>query len=190
AALLEACPKLKLLVTSREVLHLRAEHQFVVPPLALPALPPRNMPLTLELEASEQNPAVQLFLQRVQAIRPDFRVSKANAHAIAEICHRLDGLPLALELAAARIKVLSPQALLARLEHRLQVLTGGARDLPERQQTLRSTIAWSYDLLDAEEQRLFRRLSAFVGGCTLEAAEALCAALDHGSETKQAMDEI
>src|SRR5262249_961422 len=170
--------------------HLRAEYQFVVPPLALPVLPARALPFTLDLEALTQHPAVQLFLQRVQAIKPDFEMTQENARAIAEICHRLDGLPLPLQLAAARIKALPPPALLARLQHRLQILTGGARDLPERQQTLRTTIAWSYGLLDSAEQRLFRRLSTFVGGCTLEAAEALCAALDHGSETKQAMDEI
>jgi len=168
AALLEACPKLKLLVTSREVLHLRAEQQFPVPPLSLPDLkqPP-------DTEAFPHYAAIALFLQRVQATRPDFQLTSANARTVVDICIRLDGLPLAIELAAARIKVLSPQALLARLERRLQVLTGGARDLPERQRTLRDTIQWSYDLLSAEEQRLFRCLAVFVGGCTLEAAEAV-----------------
>ncbi len=176
AGLLETCPELKMLVTSREVLHLRAEHQFPVPPLSLPDL--RHLPDT---EALSQYAAVALFIQRAQAIKPDFHLTKANASTTAEICTRLDGLPLAIELAAARVKLLSPQALLARLEHRLQVLTGGARDLPERQQTLRKTIQWSYGLLDAEEQRLFRRLAVFVGGCTLEAVEAVSTALGDGA---------
>jgi len=175
--LLEACPGLKLLVTSREALRLRAEHQYAVPPLALPD--PRHLP---DERALAQVPAVKLFLQRVQAIRADFRVTPDNARSIAEICLRLDGLPLAIELAAARIKLLAPQTLLARLDRRLQVLTGGARDLPARQQTLQSAIAWSYDLLDAPEQQLFRRLSVFVGGCTLEVAEAVCAALPEEAE--------
>jgi DNA-binding CsgD family transcriptional regulator/tetratricopeptide (TPR) repeat protein len=120
---------------------------------------------------------VALFLHCAQAARPDFQVTPASTRTIAEICVRLDGLPLAIELAAARIKVLSPQALLTRLGHRLQVLTSGAQDAPVRQQTLRNTLAWSYDLLDVEEQRLFRRLSVFVGGCTLEAVEGLYTAL-------------
>jgi len=176
AELLSACPDLKILVTSREVLHLRAEHQFPVPPLALPDL--KHLP---DIEMLPQYTAVDLFLQRAQAARPDFQLTRTNARTIAELCVRLDGLPLAIELAAARIKLLSPQALLAKLDRRLQVLTGGACDLPERQQTLRSTIQWSYDLLNAEEQRLFRRLSVFAGGCTLEAIEAVCIALDHGA---------
>src|SRR5205807_3796802 len=124
-------------------------------------------------------PAVKLFIHRARAVRHDFQVTPANAAIIAEICTRLDGLPLALELAAARIKHLSPQALLARLDRRLKVLTGGARDLPERQRTLRATIEWSYDLLNVQEQRLFRRLAVFVGGCTLEATQAICHALDN-----------
>ncbi len=171
--LLTASPKLKLLVTSREVLHLRTEQQFPVPPLALPDL--KHLP---NIETLAQYPAVKLFIQRAQAVKHDFQVTPANAAVLAEICTRLDGLPLALELAAARIKLLSPQALLARLDRRLQVLTGGVRDLPERQRTLHTTIGWSYDLLHAQEQRLFRRLAVFVGGCTLEAAEALCRAFD------------
>src|SRR5205823_2536302 len=120
---------------------------------------------------------VALFLQCARTARPNLQLTPANTRAIAEICVRLDGLPLAIELAAARIKLLPPQALLARLEHRLQVLTSGARDAPVRQQTLRNTLAWSYDLLDAEEQRLFRRLCVFAGGCTLEAVEGLYTAL-------------
>src|SRR6266567_2721745 len=173
--LLEACPDVKILVTSREVLRLRAEHQFTVPPLALPD--PRHL---LDDRTLAHVPAVQLFLRRAQAITSDFQLTTDNATTIAEICLRLDGLPLAIELAAARVKALSLQALLTRLERRLQILTGGMRDLPERQQTLRNTIQWSYDLLSGEEQRLFRRLAVFVGGCTLEAVEALCHALGSG----------
>src|SRR5262249_12277372 len=118
--------------------------------------------------------AVALFVARVRDVTPDFEVTDENARAVAEICARLDGLPLAIELAAARIRLLSPQSMLPRLDHRLRLLTGRARDLPARQQALRDAIAWSYDLLSQAEQRLFRRLSVFVGGCTLEAAEAVC----------------
>ena len=172
-ALLARCPRLKILVTSRAVLHVQGEYEFPVSPLSLPDL--EQLPATEALAAS---PAVALFVQRAQAVRPTFQLTEANARAIAEICVRLDGLPLALELAAARSKLLSPQELLVRLSHRLEVLTGGPQDLPRRQQTLRNTILWSYQLLDAQEQRLFRRLSVFAGGCTLEAAAAVCAALD------------
>jgi predicted ATPase len=174
--LLEVCLELKLLVTSREVLHLRAEHQFAVPPLALPDL--KRLP---DSQSLSQYAAVELFLNRAQAVKPDFQIIPANARAIGEICSSLDGLPLALELAAARIKLLSPQALLARLEHRLSVLTGGAQDVPVRQQTLRNTIEWSYNLLNAQEQQLFRRLCVFVGGGTLEAIEAICAPSNDGA---------
>lgn len=166
--LLAACSQLTILVTSREALRVRGERDYPVPPLPLPnltALPP--------LEFLEQYPAVELFIQRARAVKPDFKITKETASAIAEICYRLDGLPLAIELAAARIRLMSPREMLARLEHRLQFLTGGARDLPERQQTLRNMIAWSYDLLDASEQELFRRLSVFVGGFMLDAAEAV-----------------
>ncbi len=166
--LLVGCPQLKILVTSRAVLHIRAEHEFPVPPLAVPDL--THLPGN---EALLEYAAVTLFLQCAKAARPDFQMTPANARVIAETCVRLDGLPLAIELAAARIKLLPPQALLTRLAHRLQVLTSGARDAPIRQQTLRNTLAWSYDLLDAEEQRLFRRLSVFVRGCTLDAVEGL-----------------
>jgi predicted ATPase len=172
SALLADCPGLKLLVTSRAVLHIHGEHEFPVPPLALPDL--AHLP---ESEALAEYAAVTLFLQCAQAARPDFQATPANIRAIAEICVRLDGLPLAIELAAARVKLLPPQALLTRLEHRLQVLTSGARDAPVRQQTLRSMLAWSYNLLDAKAQRLFRRLSVFVGSCTLEAVEGLYTAL-------------
>src|SRR6266568_7474553 len=172
ADLLAVCPHLKILVTSRAVLHIRAEHEFPVPPLALPDL--THLP---ESEALSQYAAVALFLQCAKTARPNFQVTPANTRTIAEICIRLDGLPLAIELAGARIKLLPPQALLTRLEHRLQVLTSGARDAPVRQQTLRNTLAWSYDLLNAEEQRLFRRLSVFARGCPLEAVEGLYTAL-------------
>jgi len=167
--LLTSCPGLRVLVTSRAALHLSGEHEFPVLPLAVPDLMQLPSP-----EALIQQPSVRLFLQRTQAIQPAFTLTSANARAIAEICVRLDGLPLAIELAAARIKLLPPQALLKRLSHRLEVLTGGAQDLPVRQQTLRNTLQWSYELLTEEEQRLFRWLSIFVGGCTLEAAEAVC----------------
>lgn len=170
--LVSDCPGLKILVTSRAVLHLRSEHEFPVPPLALP-----DLKRTLDAENLLQYAAVALFLERAWEVKPHFQVTSTNAQAIAEICAHLDGLPLAIELAAARIKLLPPQALLARLGQRLQVLTGGARDMPKRQQTLRNTITWSYDLLTAGEQRLFRRLSVFAGGCTLEAIEAVSAAL-------------
>jgi predicted ATPase/class 3 adenylate cyclase/DNA-binding CsgD family transcriptional regulator len=166
--LLAACPLLKIMVTSRMPLHLQAEYEFAVPPLVLP-----DLGFLPALGALSQYEAVALFISRVQAIIPDFQVTNANAPAVAEICVRLDGLPLAIELAAARMKLFSPQALLARLGQRLQVLTGGAHDLPERQRTLRNTIAWSYHLLSAEEQRLFRRLAAFIAGCTLEAIETI-----------------
>jgi predicted ATPase len=121
----------------------------------------------------EPAPAVSLFVQRAQAVAPDFHLTRDNAGTVAEICARLDGLPLAIELAATRTKLLSPQAILARLSHRLDLLTGGARDLPDRHQTLRAALAWSYDLLASAEQALFRRLGVFASGCTAEAAEAI-----------------
>jgi predicted ATPase/class 3 adenylate cyclase/DNA-binding CsgD family transcriptional regulator len=185
ADLLVVCPQLKVLVTSRVVLHVRAEYEFAVPPLALPD--PTHL---RDLTALSQYEAVALFLQRAQAVKPDFQMTTANAPAVAEICIRLDGLPLAIELAAARIKLLPPPALLARLEHRLQVLTSGARDVPVRQQTLRNTIAWSYHLLDAAEQRLFRQLSVFVGGCQLSAAESVCTALSDGDGAGPVLDGV
>jgi predicted ATPase/DNA-binding CsgD family transcriptional regulator len=183
AELLADCPQLKILVTSRATLHIQGEHEFAVPPLAVPDL--AHLP---EGEVLSQYAAVALFVQRAQAIKRDFQLTKANARAVAEICTRLDGLPLAIELAAGRIKLLPPQALLARLEHRLQILTSGAQNMPARQQTLRNTIAWSYDLLDAEVQRLFRWLSVFVGGCTLEAIEAVGTAL--GYRVGQVLDKV
>ncbi len=181
--LLAACPRLKLLVTSREVLHVRGERVFAVPPLALPD--PKHLP---DSETMSRYGAVALFLARAQEVEPIFQLTSSNALLIAEICVRLDGLPLAIELAAARLKLLSPSALLERLEHRLAVLTGGPRDLPARQHTLRDTIAWSYELLSEEEQQLFRLLSVFAGGCSLEAVEALYGAL--GGEQAQVLDEV
>lgn len=167
-ALLAACPHLKILITSRTVLRLSEEHVFYVTPLSLPDL--AHLPSCEDLA---QIAAVSLFLQRTRTILPDFELTSDNAYAIAQICMRLDGLPLALELAASRMKLFSPQSLLARLGHRLSLLTSGTRDAPERQQTLRKTIEWSYRLLTPEEQRLFRRLSVFVGGCSLQAIEAI-----------------
>lgn len=169
AQLLAAGPKLKVVVTSQAPLHIYGEHEFPVPPLALP-----DPKMTPPLEVLSQLPAVALFVERARAVKPEFALTKENAAALAAICNRLDGLPLAIELAAARIKLLSPSAMLARLESRLNLLTGGARDLPTRQQTLRSTVDWSYGLLNSAEQIFFRRLSVFAGGCTLEAAEAVC----------------
>jgi predicted ATPase/DNA-binding SARP family transcriptional activator len=169
AALLSGCPGLKVLATSRAPLHLSGEQEFPVPPLALPDR--KRLPST---QALPRYAAVQLFIQRALAVKPEFAVTDESGPAVAEICHRLDGLPLAIELAAARIKLLSPQSLLTRLSNRLKLLTGGARDVPARHRTLREAIAWSYDLLSEEEQRLFRRLSIFAGGCTLEAVEAVC----------------
>jgi predicted ATPase/DNA-binding CsgD family transcriptional regulator len=174
--LLTACPHLKIMVTSRAVLHVQGEHEFIVPPLAVP----KGIHL-LANEDLSQYAAVALFLERALVIKPDLAITKANVHAIASICGHLDGLPLAIELAAARIKLLPPRALLQRLTHRLEVLTSRTQNVPARQQTLRNTIAWSYHLLDAAEQRLFRRLSVFVGGCTLEAIEAFCGAFTDGA---------
>jgi predicted ATPase/DNA-binding CsgD family transcriptional regulator len=181
--LLTACPRVKLLVTSREVLHVRGERVFEVPPLALPD--PRHLPDSATLA---RYGAVSLFLERAQEVEPSFELTSDTAALIAEICVRLDGLPLAIELAAARLKLLPLPALLERLERRLAVLTGGPRDVPARQQTLRNTIAWSYDLLSEEEKRLFRLFSIFVGGGTLEAIEAMYAAL--GGESAQVLDRI
>ncbi len=167
AELVKVGPKLKILVTSRSPLHIYGEHEFSVLPLAVPDP-------TAGVEELSCGDAISLFLQRAAAVKPDFALTEENRIAIAEICTRLDGLPLAIELAAARVKLLSPAAMRTRLEKRLQLLTGGARDLPARQQTLRGAIDWSYELLGSAEQKLFRRLSVFVGGFTLEAAEAVC----------------
>src|SRR5579884_503594 len=178
ANLLAACPHLRMLVTSRAVLRLQCEHEFAISPLSLPDL--KQLP---ENESLMEYAACALFVQRVQALKPSFQVTQASSRTIAEICIRLDGLPLAIELAAARTRVFSLQALLARLEHRLEVLTDGARNVPARQQTLRATIAWSYHLLSADEQRLFHYLSVFVGGCTLDGVESIASACGLGALT-------
>ncbi len=167
--LLSAGPMLKIVVTSQSPLHVYGEHEFPLPPLALPD--PKSL---LPLDALSRLPAIALFVERACAVKHDFVLSNENASAVAAVCARLDGLPLAIELAAARIKLLSPSAMLMRLESCLNLLTGGARDLPVRQRTLRGTVDWSYGLLNPAEQTLFRRLSVFSGGCTLEAVEAVC----------------
>ncbi|HVF10575.1 MAG TPA: adenylate/guanylate cyclase domain-containing protein [Abditibacteriaceae bacterium] len=166
--LMAACAHLKVLVTSRKALHLRGEQEFPVSPLALPNL--HDLP---GVKALSHCAAVQLFIERAVAVKPDFALTNDNAPAVAEICARLDGLPLAIELAASRTRLLSPHAMLARLSSRLKFLTGGARDLPARHQTLEAAIYWSYDLLNDREQMLLRRLAVFVGGCTVAAAEAV-----------------
>jgi predicted ATPase/class 3 adenylate cyclase len=169
AHLLEEAPHVKLIVTSREPLHIAAEQVFPVPPLALPD--PRHASEHLAIAACA---SVRLFVARAQAVEPFFALTPQNALPVAELCVRLDGLPLALELAAARTSLLSPEAMLKRLGERLKLLTGGARDVPQRQRTLRNTLLWSYDLLEAEERALFARLAVFAGGFTLEAAETVC----------------
>jgi predicted ATPase/class 3 adenylate cyclase len=181
--LLVGCLQLKVLVTSRAALHLSGEHEYPVPPLAVPDV---QDPLALNGAASE---AVALFADRARAVKPDFAVTAQNAATVAEICRRLDGLPLAIELAAARIKLLSPQAMVERLQPRLPLLTGGPRDLPARQQTLRATIEWSYRLLAPAEQWLFARLAVFAGGCNVEAAETVCN-LDRDQEVLAGLDSL
>jgi predicted ATPase/DNA-binding CsgD family transcriptional regulator len=173
AELLTTCFRLKILLTSRAPLHIAGEYEFHVPPLAVPDL--RHLPV---IETLSKFASIVLFMQRAQMIKPDFQINSANARFVAEICVRLDGLPLAIELAAARCKLLPPQALLARLERRLAVLTQGGRDAPLRQQTLRNTLDWSYDLLDKDEQWFFRHLAIFIGGCHLAVFEELCQLLD------------
>src|SRR5579872_6855487 len=174
ARLLSTCTQLQMLVTSREPLHIRGEHEYPVRPLQVPRK--RYLPPPVALP---RYPAIELFAQRARAVRPDFAISAANSASVTGICAQLDGLPLAIELAAARMKLLSAAELLSQLEgeHSLRVLSGGASDLPARLQTMRSTIAWSHDLLDPTEQTMFRRLSVFSGGCTLEAAQAVCEAV-------------
>src|SRR2546428_8623120 len=159
STLLASCPLLKVLVTSRAMLHLQGEYEFQVTPLALPDL--KHLPTG---ETLLRYSAIALFVKRAQEINLDFQLTEENARVIAGICVRLDGLPLAIELAAARLKLLSLRGLYSRLEQQLAVLTGGRRDAPQRQQTLRNTIQWSYDLLTSEEQSLFRRCCVFVKG--------------------------
>ncbi len=181
AQLLAACPRLSVVATSRVPLRVRWEHELAVPPLSLPDLAGPARPSALG-----QTPAVALFVERARAVEPSFALTDANARLVAELCVHLDGLPLAIELAAARTRLLSPEAIHARLvgtrsahpagagTSPLRLLVGGPRDVPPRQQTLQNAIAWSYALLDGNEQTLFRRLAIFSGGCTLEAAEAVC----------------
>lgn len=182
AALLEEQAGLRLLVTSRERLRLRGEHEMALAPLRLPDL--HRLP---SAEALAQNEAVSLLIARAQAIRPDFHLTEHNAAVVAEICARLDGLPLAIELAAARLRLLTPEALLAGLSIRLDLLGQGARDLPERQQTLRQAIGWSFRLLTEREQALFTRLSVFAGSFGLAAVQALYA---EGTDQLSVMDEL
>jgi predicted ATPase/class 3 adenylate cyclase len=167
--LLSTAAGLKILATSRTPLGLYGEYEFPIPPLSLPD--PESLP---PLEDLTEYEAVKLFVERARAVRPDFSLAEDNARAVVEICERLDGLPLAIELAAARIKLLPPRVLLERLGNRLKILTGGARNLPERQRTLRNAIEWSYGLLDEGEKLLFGRLGVFSGGVTLEAIQAVC----------------
>jgi predicted ATPase len=168
ADLVATCPSLTVLVTSRSPLGIRAEHEFPVPPL--PAPPDES---GVPIHAVAANPAVDLFLRRAQAVKPTFALTDTNVAAVAAICRRLDGLPLAIELAAARIRVLSPQALLERLDDRLGFLTGGGEDLPQRQRTMRETVAWSYDLLHAAHREMFAQLAVFDGSFGVAALEAV-----------------
>ena len=184
ADLLRMATELKIVVTSRAPLRVSGEQEYPVPGLPMPPDPTALSGLDrmqlpgesrgVDLATLSQYSAVRLFIDRAVAVRPSFTVTNANAPAVAAISARLHGMPLAIELAAARIKLLSPEAILTRLEHQLDVLAAGARDLPARQQTLRGAIAWSYDLLDEDARRLLDRLSVFAGGCRLEAAEAVC----------------
>jgi non-specific serine/threonine protein kinase len=178
--LLQACPSLVVLVTSRFPLRIEGEQEYAVPPLALPD--PTHLP---PLEDLARSPAIFLFRQRARAVEPRLTLTAANADAIAELCAGLDGLPLAIELAAAHCKLLGPHAMLARLSDRLSLLVGGRRDLPPRQQTMRTAIAWSYDLLPSDEQALFRRLAVFAGGFTLDAAEAVARNVDRGTRNEK-----
>jgi predicted ATPase len=182
AELLAVCPRLKVLTTSREVLHLSCERVFPVSPLRLPD--PKR--LTKDHQTFSEFEAIAYFFERAQAFKPDLRLTAENAPMVAEICVRLDGLPLGIQLAAARLRLLSPRAILERLRRRLRLLKGGPQDAPVRQKTLRDAIGWSYELLGAQERLLFGRLSVFAGGCTLEAAEAVC---DPGEElTEEVLD--
>ena len=175
--LLNACPRLVVLATGRAALHLLGEQEWPLAPLPLPLLRWHQ-----DLDALATVPSVMLFMLRARAVKPDFALTVASAEPVAAICRRLEGLPLAIELAAARIKALPPQSLLTRLTRRLAVLGGGAIDLPDRHRTLRATLAWSYDLLTPHEQALFRHLTVFAGGCTFESIEAVCTGDDPGGD--------
>ncbi len=170
--LLMSCPQLKVLVTSRSALHIVGEQEYHVQPLAVPASKPRNLSELMQYDA------IALFVQQARAVQLDFNITWANVGAVVEICNRLDGLPLAIELAAARINLLPPQAMLKRLEKRLQLLKGSQRNRTERQNTLRGAIGWSYDLLNADERGLFLQLAIFAGGCTLDAIENICSVVE------------
>jgi predicted ATPase len=176
--LLEACPQVVILVTSRVALDVRGGREYPIAPLALPDA-------AVELDTLGSSPAVQLFLERASSTGAELPLDTGMAHAVAEICRRLEGLPLAIELAAARTRLLPPTTLLDRLDRRLPVLAGGPHDLPARQKTMRDAIAWSYGLLDEPEQALFRRMCVFTGGCTLDAAEVICA---DGSDAAGVLD--
>ena len=185
ADLLAAAPGLKILVTSRARLHISIEHEYMVPPLAVPQMPAESSPDDLMRYG-----AVRLFGERARGVKANFVLTHDNALSVAGICARLDGLPFGIELAAARIKLLSPQAILGRLDHRLQLLTGGPRDLPARQQTMSATIEWSYELLTDEEAHLFRRLAVFVAGFTLESAERVVGDQQEASAMADVLDGI
>lgn len=187
AQLLSTAPGLKILVTSRALLHLKAEREFIVPPLKIPET-------NSVFNNLAENESVKLFAERARAIKQNFPLTEENAEIVAEICRRLEGLPLAIELAAARIKILSPPQILERLENRLKLLTGGAKDLPTRQQTMRGAIEWSFELLEDNERVLFQRLAVFAGNFTIEAAESVCVnselliAADESSEDDRSAD--
>jgi class 3 adenylate cyclase len=168
--LLVAAPQIKMLVTSRILLRLSGEVDYPLKPLDLPS--------SFSLENLVENEAILLFVERVRTVYPDFHLTGKNAMTVAEICRRLDGLPLAIELVAPRLRLLSPEEMLRQLSHRLDILVGGTRDLPARHQTMRAAIEWSYSLLNEQEKILFERLGVFAGGCTLEAATAVCTKLD------------
>ena len=167
--ILRACPRVRVLATSREALSIAGEQAWRVPSLVLPATKAE-----VSLDSATKSDAVRFFVDRAQAVAPHFALTPANVPTVVRICQRLDGIPLALELAAARMKLLSVEQISARLDDRFQLLTGGSRTAVPRQQTLRATIDWSYDLLSDEERRLLRRLAVFTGGCSLEAAEQVC----------------
>jgi predicted ATPase len=180
-ALLRGCPKLRVLATSREPLGVAGETIWRVPSLSVPD--PTNLPSYHRITHYE---AVRLFAERAAAVRPGFRIAEANAHVVVQVCHRLDGIPLAIELAAARVRAISVEEIAARLDDRFHLLTGGGRLAPPRHQTLRGAMDWSYDLLSEQERALLRRASTFAGGFTLEAVEAICSG--KGVEASQALD--